>query len=291
MFEKVLFPTDFSEYSLSVLTCVAEIPKIREIILLHIIDATHFSRQGWTHTAHIANAKLIMEEKKEFLENAGLTVQTRIDVIKEGTIWSEINHVADSEDVSLIIMGARGRSFTEQLLGSVSTDMLHNATRPLLLMKFRSKTGPEGIVYEKYCSRLFSNVLVPTDFSRPSEDSLIFVKGIEGIGEITLLNVVREDGSGHDLDVAVRASKEKLESIREDLTSAGISAAAHVRIGYPPDEIISAANSDDVSLIAMGPRGEGWIQKIEELLVGSTTSAVARRAQRPILVIRSSRNP
>jgi nucleotide-binding universal stress UspA family protein len=288
MFAKVLFPTDFSEYSLSVLSCVADIPKIREIVLLHIIDATHFSRQGWTHAAHIANAKLIMAEKQESLEKTGLLVKTRIEVIKEGTIYAEINHIADVETVSMIVMGARGKSFTEQLLGSVSTDMLHHATRPLLLMKFRSKTGPEGIVYEKYCPRLFSNVLVPTDFSQPSEESLAFVKRIEGVGEITLLNVVKEDGASHDIDAAVNASREKLAPIRDDLIRAGITATDHVRVGYPPEEIISAAESDDVSLIAMGSRGEGWVQKIEELLIGSTTSAVARRARRPILVIRSS---
>ncbi|MFZ2412297.1 MAG: universal stress protein, partial [Candidatus Methanoperedens sp.] len=68
MFEKVLFPTDFSEYAQKTLECIGEIPGIKELMLLHVVDATHPSKHGWTHGPHIENAKILMEEKKEYLE-------------------------------------------------------------------------------------------------------------------------------------------------------------------------------------------------------------------------------
>ena len=37
MFEKILFPTDFSEEAKTELSCITSIPGIREIILFHVI--------------------------------------------------------------------------------------------------------------------------------------------------------------------------------------------------------------------------------------------------------------
>jgi len=47
MFEKVLFPTDFSEYAQKTLECIGDIPGIKRIVLLHVVDATHPSKRGW----------------------------------------------------------------------------------------------------------------------------------------------------------------------------------------------------------------------------------------------------
>ncbi len=61
MFEKILFPADFSEYAQKTLECIGEIPGIKELMLLHVVDATHPSKRGWTHGPHIENAKILME--------------------------------------------------------------------------------------------------------------------------------------------------------------------------------------------------------------------------------------
>ncbi len=42
MFEKVLFPIDFSEYAHKTLECIREIPGIKEVVLLHVIDYLTF---------------------------------------------------------------------------------------------------------------------------------------------------------------------------------------------------------------------------------------------------------
>ena len=97
MFEKVLFPTDFSEYAQKTLECIGEIPGIKELMLLHIVDATHPSKRGWTHGPHIENAKILMEEKKEYIESLGLKVKTKVDVITVGEVYREILENAEKE--------------------------------------------------------------------------------------------------------------------------------------------------------------------------------------------------
>ncbi len=40
MFKKVLIPLDFSGYSQKILDRIREIPGVKEIVLLHVVDAT-----------------------------------------------------------------------------------------------------------------------------------------------------------------------------------------------------------------------------------------------------------
>ncbi len=171
MFEKVLVALDFSPYSQKILDRVSEIPGIQEVVLLHVVDATRPSRLGWTHGPHIENTKLLMAEKKEVLENLGLKVRINVDVIvnaiTQGTIAQAILDVAKTEDVSLIIVGARGiNPIQELLLGSVSSTVLRNAKMNVLVMRPDQISGAGPAAHRP----LFSNVLVPTDFSRPADD-------------------------------------------------------------------------------------------------------------------------
>ena len=41
MFEKVLIPTDFSRYAHKMLECIAEIPGLKEVVLLNVLDASN----------------------------------------------------------------------------------------------------------------------------------------------------------------------------------------------------------------------------------------------------------
>ncbi len=90
MFEKVLFPTDFSEYAQKTLDCIGEIPGIKEVVLLHVVDAAHLSRRGLAQGSYIENANIRLEEQKKRLESLGLKVKTKIEVITEGDISNAI---------------------------------------------------------------------------------------------------------------------------------------------------------------------------------------------------------
>lgn len=285
MFEKVLFPTDFSEYAQKTLECIGEIPGIKELMLLHIVDATHPSKHGWTHGPHIENTKILMDEKKEYIESMGLKVKTKVDVITEGEVYREILRTAEKEKVSLIVMGARGKSpIKDLLLGGVSSKVVRHAKTNLLIMRYKLVEELEGVKYEKFCPMIFSKVLLPTDFSEFAGKTISFVKNIKDIKEIELMNVVSKGETEDEIEENVNEAKNKLGDIKEELGRAGFMVKDHVRVGNIPEEIISTAQDEDVSLIAISPHGKGWFK---ELLVGSTTCAVVRRANRPVLIARA----
>ena len=284
MFEKVLLPMDFSADSQRVLGYVRDIPGVREVILLHVIDATHPSRRGWEHGPQIENGKILMEESRLALEKDGVktetSIETIVNTITQGDITLTILEKADMEHVSLIMMGARGKNTIQNiLLGSVSASVIRHAKAPVLLMRFRPGT------HDTEARRhLFSRVLVPVDFSEPSRYALALLKDIPVTGRVILLHVVDKGESEAEIQAAVGEARERLAMMQKDLATAGIDAEVSVHVGYPPDEINATAERSDVTLIIISPQGEGWTRELRALFIGSTTNAVIRRAHRPVLV-------
>jgi nucleotide-binding universal stress UspA family protein len=185
MFEKVLVPTDFSEHAKKTIVCLTRIPGVREVVLQHVINATHYTKRGWTHETEIENAKIQMDEEKKVLERLGFSVKVKIDVITSGSVSAAILTAAECEKVSFIIMGSRGggqiRGF---LLGSVSADVLRQGKTYLLIIRHSLAKELNGAVFDRFCPGIFSRVLCPTDFSNAAQTAVSMLKRIEGIGEI-----------------------------------------------------------------------------------------------------------
>jgi len=285
MFKKILFPTDFSEYALKNLECIGEIPGVEEVMLLHVVDATHPSKRGWTHGPHIENAKIRLEEQREHLESLGLKARAKVDVITSGDVSKTVLDTANKENASLIVLGARGKGVIGGLLlGGVPVDVMRQAKTNVLVMRYKLTESLDGKPLEKFCQRIFSKVLLPTDFSEPSKDALSFVRDLEGIHEVVLEHVVSKGETAEEIEASVSDAKKKLEDIVQEFSSKGIIAKTHVHVGDPPLEINSAAEEEDVSLIAMSRHGKGLFR---ELLVGSTTYDVVRNAKRPVLIVKT----
>ncbi|MCX9012263.1 MAG: universal stress protein [Candidatus Methanoperedens sp.] len=285
MFEKVLFPTDFSEYAQKNLECIGEIPGVKEVLLLHVVDATYPSKRGWRHGPHTENANIRLEEQREHLESLGLKARAKVDVITSGDVPLTILDTANEENVSLIVLGARGKGIIgSRLLGGVSTNVMRHAKTNVLTMRYKFTESLDGRPLEKFCQRIFSKVLLPTDFSKPSMDALSFMRDMEGIHEVVLEHVVSRGETEEEIEASVSEAKKKLEDIGQEFSSKGIIAKTHVHVGDPPVEINSAAEEEDVSLIAMSRHGKGWFR---EMLVGSTTYDVVRNAKRPVLIVKT----
>lgn len=284
MFAKVLLPTDFSTNSQEVIGYVREIPGVREVILFHVIDATYPSRRGEDYNQKIANANLLMEENTRALEKSQgvpeLVVRTFVETITHGDVPHTILKKAEAEKVTLIMMGARGKNTIQAiLLGSVSASVVLRSKIPVLIIRI-----PPGSSTIDEHRHLFSRVLVPVDFSRPSRQAIARVKDIPVTGQVILLHIIDKGESENEIKEAIQAAREKLDEIKKDLAAAGINADVHVHVGYPPDEINATAERDEVSLILMSPRGEGWTRELKALVLGSTTNAVIRRSYRPVLI-------
>ncbi len=291
MFEKVLVALDFSHYSQKILNRVGEIPGISEVVLLHVIDATSPSRLEWTPGPHLENANSLMAEKKEKLENLGLKVTSNVDVIVNAVTRAPVSRailkVAETENVSLIVIGARGiNPIQELLLGSVSSFVLRHAKTNVLVMHFPPAPNQAEVSPESCQQKLFSKVLVPTDFSQSAGYSSDLLKTIPGIEEIVILHVVTRAESQAEIAGSVKEAQNRLEDIKKKFIDTGVDVQLQVRAGDPATIILAVAEEEDVSLIAMNAFGLDWLR---EMVLGSTTFTVVRRAQRPVLVLRTGK--
>ena len=290
MFEKVLVPLDFSQYSQKILDRMGEVPGIRKVVLLHVIDATRPAGLVWKDGhPQLKNTQLLMAEKKEFLERLGFDVDTRMDIIvnaiTQGTVAHAILETAETEKVSLIVIGARGiNPIQELLLGSVSSSVLRQAKTNVLIMHFHHSTDITRTAHEPVHQNLFSRVLVPTDFSDSAIEASGFITRIPGIKEIIFLHVVNRVESQKDIDDFLNTAKNRLEQLKTGYSDTGVNFKIHVLVGDPTEMILSIAEKEDISLIAMSAYGTDWLR---EIIVGSTTFTVVRRTRRPVLIIRS----
>jgi nucleotide-binding universal stress UspA family protein len=285
MFEKILIPTDFSDHAKKTLICLTKIPGIKVVVLLHVIDATQYTRSGWTHEPEIENARILLQEEKKFLESLGFEVVTRLEVITSGDISSSIIDASKKEKVSTVIMGSRGRGLVKGLLlGSASSGVLRGGKVHQLILRDSLVDAMTGEKMTKFCKGLLSRVLCPTDFSPPSMVAIESLKKIEGLGDTFILHVITKGESKEEIDREVRIATDHLDKIQKDLAGKGIKAQARLRLGRPTDEITRLAEEEDVSLIIMSSHGSGWVQN---LLIGSTTHGVAIHSRRPVMVVRS----
>jgi nucleotide-binding universal stress UspA family protein len=292
MFEKVLVALDFSPYSQKILNRISEIPGIQEVVLLHVVDATSPAKLEWTHGhPHLENTQLLMEEKKEFLEHLGLRVRIHVDVIvnaiTQGTVSHAILEIAENENVSLIVIGARGiNPIQELLLGSVSSSVLRHAKMNVLILHFNPARDVADVPSDSFGQKLFSKVLVPTDFSRSARDASAFVKTIPGIKEIVLLHVVHRVEKQPEIEVYIKKALTRLEDMKKEYIGSDIDGTVLIRVGDPTEMILSVAEEENVSLIAMSAFGSDWLR---EMLLGSTTFTVVRRTKKPVLIIRTGK--
>jgi len=283
MFEKVLIPTDFSKHAQKVIECVGQIPGVNEVLLLNVVARPTITR-FWDPVAEVKAAEKRLSEMKSALMVPGVGIKARALTVLEGEVASAIQKVAEDEKVSLVAMGARGKSLIESvLLGSTSRNVLRYGNTHLLIMRYRKL---EETDQKEQCGKIFSKVLFPTDFSQPSEAALSFLKGLPDIGELLLLNVVSKGETEEEIEANVAIAKEKINEISSELSKDGMDVTAKVVLGHPVEAIRYEAEMQDVSLIAMSSQGAVAIKKGR---IGSTAYDVANFATRPVLILRRSK--
>ena len=143
MFKNILYPTDFSDVSMSALGYIKTLRETgaETVILLHVIDQR--SLQAIEQYASVQSLKLereIMEDaSKELssiesdLKQSGFKVKSRLEI---GNPTMEILRIEEEEDVSVIVIGSHGKSNLEEIfMGSVSEKVVRKCKRPVLVIK------------------------------------------------------------------------------------------------------------------------------------------------------------
>ncbi len=244
MFEKVLFPTDFSQREEILLDCIASIPDVRDVILLHVVKETRYPM----------GAQIVDTLAKETAENT----------------LAEVQHYLKSLRV---LLGS-----------VPSTVLCRISKTNVLIMRHRIIETLTGTTYEKFCPMLFSRILCPTDFSRFSEHATALVSTMKGVGEVIHLHVVPEGGAGSEIKESTQTAEVRIGAVRDSFTAQGIRSRAIVTTGNPASEIVRTAEEQDVSVIWISSYGKGCLHDfllgstVQDVAMNSTRPVIVIRS-------------
>ena len=82
-----------------------------------------------------AKALEVAERGAQLAADAGLEA-TAEPIAADGSVWPALVRAADERDAAVVVVGSRGRSgMKSALLGSVSSGVVHNSERPVLIVR------------------------------------------------------------------------------------------------------------------------------------------------------------
>ncbi|RQD78049.1 MAG: universal stress protein [Candidatus Syntrophonatronum acetioxidans] len=276
MFKKILLCYDFSQPSEELFNFLDELKEFdaEEVIITHVIE------EGMRAFKIHEKAEEYFAPKKKELEEKGFLVHVEIPV---GFLAEEVKRLARRENVSLILLGARGKSrIKEMLLGSLASNVIRIAENPVFIEKYKKENGD----YKPVCSEKFCKILCPTDFSDPSLEIFEKVKELakmrpDKIKEVVLSHVIARGESEKEIEAYKGKALGFLERMKKDLEAFGPQVKTDLSQGMPSEVINALAEEEGTTLIIMATRGAGGIK---ELLLGSTAENVARRSTRPVML-------
>ena len=283
--QRVLLATDGSEDAALAARAAADICRSTGA-RLHVahawqtLPAAHMRSFVRSGLKHIAQERLDAEVRK--LQDAGISgVEPHL---LEGKAAEEILDLAEEVDAGLIVLGSRGLGPVERLaLGSVSEEVVHHATRPVLLLRGSdSSWPPERVIFTDDGS----------DASRAAQDlaaNLCGKRGARGVmvracPELPEFDAKERAYDARATDDELRRHEQSLLDRAEQLQSGfGEQPKVRLNVGDAAAEILRAASheSPQNTLIVAGSRGLG---RIGRMRLGSVSTKLLHAALGPILI-------
>ncbi|MBN2256035.1 MAG: universal stress protein, partial [Deltaproteobacteria bacterium] len=279
MFEKILFPVDFSLHSDTIMKCVPELKKagMEKAVFVHAIDPTEASQWANVEEAIATRGKEAEGKMADFISKKmsplGIAGTYRTGV---GLPHHVILKIAEEEQASLIVMGSHGHSYMKgAVLGSVTHKVATLTRVPLLIAKIQSFEGEgEQRVACMKLKDLFRKILYPTDFSSYAQTVLQVITDLK-MTEIDAVVVVHIQDTRkllpylqHMMGKFNEIDSERLSEIERKLHVAGYKVITILKEGVPFVEVNRIAEEEDVSLIMLASQGKGYIR---EALMGSVS--------------------
>ncbi len=278
MFERVLYPTDFSEVSLHALReCILKLAKlgIKELHLLNVIDITMAEFEAF-------ELEGIYREKLEKLareteEKCGGKTKVTADV-RMGIPSIEIAEAADEVEAELIVIPSVGENIWRRMfVGSTASNLARASKKPVLLLKYTQKDGK--FEFSGDCERMFERPLVALDFSRCSVKLIQTVRKFRELVKGGILIHSVDYGGVDELEHNMAVAKKNLEKSAKGL---GEGFEIEVMVGTASQAIIGTAIAKNSTLIVLGKKGRSFIK---DLLLGSTAERVIRDSKLPVLLV------
>ena len=285
----VLVATDGSKYGRWGLNWVATLPFVTppRVTVLHVLDSSVLRAPFLSQPVMAGIERYIQEELHRMEAGSAKTVadtKKQLALLKlKGTVRKEQGAIAPvilkraPRRDGLLVVGSQGLDALDRfMLGSVSTNIIHHATCPVLVVK--GAAAP------------LRRITLATDGSSASANALEFV--------LTAFQPDRPIGKGGRIPIHVsvlhvmppikypglkEANHKIIEQSVQKLIKAGFTAEPLCQFGKPAEEIMKVAAIQHADLIVMGAKGLGAIARF---LLGSVSTRVVQHAKCAVLVVR-----
>ena len=240
-----------------------------------------YGAPGWIE-AQEKFAKGLLREAVARVKDAGVEVDA---VNKFGPPAEALAELAESADVTMTVVGHRGRNLaTRLLIGSVADRLVQLSPKPVLVNRGQWSMETEEVM---------KRIVVGIDGSEQGWSAL--AKAAE---------LARATGAGLQIahvsapvvsplgewvaDARLVEAHEKLaqELLREAVArvkDAGVEVSTVVKTGTPAESLAELAEPADVTMAVVGHRGRNLASR---LLVGSVADRLVQISRKPVLVIR-----
>ena len=283
----VLVATDGSKYGRWAMKWVANLPLVEpiQVMALHVVDIAALRAPFLAQPVIAGTERYIQEEIQRMEARSGKALkeakqQLALLTLKgtarkeQGAVAPTILKRAPKRD-GLLVVGSQGLdAFDRFMLGSVSTNLIHHATCPVLVIK--GEAAP------------LRRITLATDGSGASVKALEFV--------LNNFQPDRSSGETAPIHASVvhvmplvkypglkKVGDKILEQSVRKLVEAGFTAEPVCRFGKPAEEIMQAASKEHADLIVMGAQGLGAVARF---LIGSVSTRVVQHANCAVLVVR-----
>lgn len=289
MFARILVPIDFSAASEAALAYARMFAGGWDAAL-HLLHVTG-DRLTPDAGGALPDERAALREIRERLTDEDRRRRLKIRVVERTAPADAILRSAEASDIDLIVMGTHGRTgVAHLLLGSVAETVVRRAACPVLTVRQAPRrVGP------------FTRILVPTDFSGPSDAALDCARVLQlRFGaSIHLLHVLEDEavagpfGAEVFVTESTEARAARLRDARERL-SHRVSAAdresgratSEILFGPTAGTIVDYAGDNGFDLILMGTHGRTGLA---HLLMGSVAERVIRASVCPVMTTRGDR--
>lgn len=211
-----------------------------------------------------------------------------------GIASQKINEAARASDVDLVVLGTHGRTGLEHiLLGSTAERVIRTAPCPVLTVRV-PRTKGEAPVQASATPIAIRSILVPVDFSDCSLDALEYAVALAQPfkASVTVLHVLEPVSFGLDFTLGHMEAHHKSRAVWESrlvelagaLQARGVPAKTALRGALPAESILDCAKEIHADLVVMGTHGR---RGLSHLVSGSVAEAVLRKAECPVLAVKS----
>ncbi|NJE85300.1 universal stress protein [Thermococcus sp. CX2] len=274
-FEKILYPTDFSEISLHALrNCIPKLLSlgVKELHLIHVIDITVAEFEAF-ELEDIYRERL--EELSKELKTTGVRVNP---IVRIGIPSIEISEAAEEHDIDLVVIPSVGENvWRVMFVGSTASNLARATKKPVLLLKYVK--NDEGFELPLDCAEIFKQPLISIDFSKCSIKVLKTVREFEELVERGVLLHSVDYGKIDELEHNIEIAKRNLEKSAKGFK---VPFEMEVLVGSASQAIIGTAIAKRATLIVIGKKGRSFIK---DLLLGSTAERVIRDSKLPVLLV------